>query len=71
MIQIRFRQPTPADAPLVLRSQIAKLDLQSGPGKKATVHVQSTLHRVDPGGKETLLALAEGVYKKLGAVRAM
>lgn len=70
-VLIRFRQPTPADVPLVLRSQVAKMELQSGPGRKATVQVQLTLHRMSPGGKQTLLASAEGVYKKLGALRAM
>lgn len=70
-MQIRFQQPTPADVPLVLRSQLAKLQLQSGPGRKATVQVHLTLHRLNSGGKETLLASAEGVYKKLGALRAM
>ena len=71
LLQIRYKQPTPAETPLILRSQVAKMELMSGPGRKATVQVQLTLHKLSLGGKESLLASAEGVYKKLGALRAM
>ena len=71
LLQIRYKQPTPAETPLVLRSQVVKMELLSGPGRKATVQVQLTLHKLNAGGKETLLASAQGVYKKLGALRAM
>ncbi|DBB06145.1 TPA: hypothetical protein ACH3X3_009698 [Trebouxia sp. C0006] len=70
-VLIRYKQPTPAETPLVLRSQVVKMELLSGPGRKATVQVQLTLHKLNAGGKETLLASAQGVYKKLGALRAM
>lgn len=71
LMQIRYKQPTPAETPLILRSEVVKLELLSGPGRKATVQVQLTLNKLSPGGKETLLASAQGVYKKLGALRAM
>lgn len=70
-LQIKFKQPTPAETPLVVRSQIVNMELRSGPGRRATVRVQLSLYRPDAGGKETLLASAEGVYKKLASLRAM
>ena len=71
VLQIRFKQPTPADTPLVVRSQVINMDLRGGPGNKATVRVKLSLHKMNTGGKESLVASAEGVYKKLSALRAM
>lgn len=70
-VQIQYKQPTPADVPLVVRSKVDKLKLYEGPGRKATVQVQLTLSKLSPGGKETLLASAQGTYKKLAAIRAL
>lgn len=70
-MQIKYKQPTPAETPLLLRSQVDAIKLFEGPGRKATVQVQLTLHKLSPGGKETLLASAQGTYKKLAALRAL
>ena len=69
-VQIQYKQPTPAEALLVLRSKVDKIKIFEGPGRKATVQVQLTLSKLSPGGKESLLASAQGTYKKVGSLRA-
>ena len=69
LLQIKFKQPTPAETPLVVRSQVKSVALQSGPGNRARVQVELSLHKLSPGGKETLVATAEGIYSDLRATK--
>lgn len=70
---VNFKEPTPPGQPLVVRSQVAKLKGGAEvPGSgKATVQVDMTLHQLDPSGRETLLATGTGLFKKVGAMRAL
>jgi hypothetical protein len=68
---VTYKEPTPANTPLVIRSQVVKMNERHTAERKSSVHVELTLHKVEVGGKEKLLATAEGVFKKLGALRAL
>lgn len=67
---VTFDEPTPPDAPLVVRSKIVKVQETGDVAAKAAVHVDMTLHHV-VGGHEKLLATSSGIFKKLGALRAL
>jgi hypothetical protein len=67
---VTFDEPTPPDAPLIVRSQIVKVKETGDVAAKATVQVDMTLHHV-VGGHEKLLATSSGIFKKLGALRAL
>ena len=66
---VTFVEPTPPGAPLVLRSEVASVSEPEALGAKAAVQVDMTLHAAGPGG--ALLARASGIFKKLGALRAL
>jgi len=69
---IHYREPTPPGVPLVLRSSVAGVREAAAPGGKAAVTVDLTLHAETPGGgPERLLATGTGIFKKLGALRAL
>ncbi|EFN51182.1 hypothetical protein CHLNCDRAFT_59311 [Chlorella variabilis] len=65
-----FKEATPPDEPLILRSQIVRIKESESPGSKATVQVDMNLYH-SLGGHEKLLASATGIFKKLGALRAL
>jgi acyl-coenzyme A thioesterase PaaI-like protein len=69
-ILVKYLEPTPPDEPLFVRSQIVRVTESGEVGSKATVQVDLTLHR-RAGGTEKLLATATGLFKKLGALRAL
>lgn len=67
---VTFDEPTPPGEPLIVRSEIVKVKESGDVGAKATVQVDLTLHQV-VGGHEKLLATGSGIFKKLGALRAL
>jgi acyl-coenzyme A thioesterase PaaI-like protein len=67
---VTYQEPTPPNENLIVRSQIMKVKDSSELGAKATVQVDMTLHQLI-GGHEKLLATASGIFKKLGALRAL
>ena len=67
---VTYEEPTPPEEPLIVRSQIVKVRESGDVGGKATVQVDLTLHQV-VGGHEKMLATASGIFKKLGALRAL
>ena len=64
------KEPTPPDEPLVVRSQITRVKDTGEVGSKATVQVDTSLYQLI-GGHEKLLATSTGIFKKLGALRAL
>lgn len=67
---VTFKEPTPPGEPLVLRSQITRVKDSGEVGSKATVQVDTSLYQAI-GGHEKLLATSTGIFKKLGALRAL
>ncbi|PSC69292.1 thioesterase superfamily [Micractinium conductrix] len=65
-----FKETTPPAEPLILRSQIVRIKESEAPGSKATVQVDMNLYH-SLGGHEKLLASSTGIFKKLGALRAL
>ena len=71
---VNYREPTPPGVPLTVRSSVVRVRESSSPGSgKASVHIDLTLHAGGGpgGGPERLLATASGIFKKLGALRAL
>jgi acyl-coenzyme A thioesterase PaaI-like protein len=66
---VTFKEPTPPDEKLIVRSEIVSIR-EGEVGSKATIQVNMTLHQ-PIGGHEKLLATATGIFKKLGALRAL
>jgi acyl-coenzyme A thioesterase PaaI-like protein len=72
-ILVSFKQPTPPDAELVVRSSVVKVSDQEQPGQgpRVSVEVDLSVLQVRPEGGEKLLVSATGIFKRLGAIRAM
>lgn len=73
-ILIKYEEPTPPHEELLLRSRVVDVQETSGiPGSKATVHVELSLaQRTHMGdGGELTIATGTGIFKKLGALRAL
>lgn len=72
-IFVNFRHPTPSNEELTVRSQavsVIESDMPMGP--KSQVQVDMELLRMDADSQETIvLATATGIFKKLGALRAL
>jgi len=69
-LQVTFLEPTPPDEQLIVRSEIVSVKESGEVGAKATVQVDLSLHQ-NLGGHEKLLATGSGIFKKLGALRAL
>lgn len=77
---ITYEEPTPPNEELIVRSRILEVKESDSMGSKATVHVELELlqktsmppsgHNGGEGG-EKLLATGSGIFKKLGALRAL
>lgn len=77
---ITYEEPTPPNEELIVRSRILEVKESDSVGSKATVHVELELlqktstpsagHSGGEGG-EKLLATGSGIFKKLGALRAL
>jgi acyl-coenzyme A thioesterase PaaI-like protein len=72
-ILIRYEEPTPPNEDLLLRSRVVDVEETGGVGSKATVHVElALLQRMHMGeGGEVTIATGTGIFKKLGALRAL
>ncbi|KAK9820014.1 hypothetical protein WJX72_005151 [[Myrmecia] bisecta] len=68
---VQYKEPTPPNVDLVVRSQVVQISDSTTVAGKATVQVDITLHKKLSGGAEKLLAQGSGVFKKLGALRAL
>ena len=67
---VTYVEPTPPDEELYVRTEIVDIVSPSDVGSKSTVHVSLRLVQKTPLG-EKLLCKGEGVFKKLGALRAL
>jgi acyl dehydratase len=73
-ILVSFKEPAPPNTELIVRSTVVDVKEGSAPGVgKASVEVVvSVLLPPGPeGGPEKVLATATGIFKKLGALRAL
>lgn len=68
---VTYEEPTPPNEDLVLRSTIVNIREGDQVGSKATVQVDLTLHQKMDKNQEKLLATGSGIFKKLGALRAL
>ncbi|CAL8460796.1 g327 [Coccomyxa elongata] len=70
---VNYREPTPPNEDLIVRSKVVKVkdNAEKVGSGKPSVHVDLSLHQAQPGGGEKLLASATGIFKKLGALRAL
>eukprot|EP00884_Botryococcus_braunii_P017515 jgi/Botrbrau1/4447/Bobra.0348s0035.1 len=69
---VNFKEPTPAEQKLIVRSQVVRIKESSNVTLgKAAVQVELSLHLVNPFGREKLLVSGLGVFKKMGALRAL
>lgn len=68
---VTYEEPTPPNEPLVLRSNVVNITEGADVGSKATVQVDLSLHQRMENNQEKLLARGSGIFKKLGALRAL
>lgn len=67
---VTFHEPTPPEESLTVRSQIVRIKESSEIGTKSSVQVDMSLYH-NMGGHEKLVATCTGIFKKLGALRAL
>jgi acyl-coenzyme A thioesterase PaaI-like protein len=67
---INYEEPTPPEEQLLISSTVVDIQESAKIGAKATVHVELTLKQRTPVGEKTI-ATGHGVFKKLGALRAL
>jgi hypothetical protein len=70
---ITHEEPTPPNEELILRSKVVDIQENGGVGSKATVHVDLALlqkFQTDEDS-ERVIATGSGIFKKLGALRAL
>ncbi len=67
---VTYVEPTPPDEELFVRTEVVDIISTGEIGSKSTVHVSLKLVQKTPIG-EKLLCKGEGVFKKLGALRAL
>ncbi|CAD7696630.1 unnamed protein product [Ostreobium quekettii] len=71
-IFVSYKQPTPANEPLVVRSQVVRIiDTGTIGLTKQAVEVDLQLFSTRTNGHEELLVSAEGLFKRQGATRAL
>lgn len=71
-ILVSYREPTPPDVELIVRSQVVKVKESTHPGLgKSSVEVDVVVMQALPGGVEKLLVQGTGIFKRLGALRAL
>ena len=69
-VLINYEEPSPPDEDMVLRTSVVDIKDSGKVGSKATVHVElSMLQRTAVGDK--VIATGHGIFKKLGALRAL
>jgi acyl-coenzyme A thioesterase PaaI-like protein len=73
-ILVDFKEPTPAGEELIVRSQVVEVRDRQPRGAKSSVQVDLSLSLPQPGNEhepEKTLAVATGIFTKIGALRAM
>lgn len=72
-ILIKYEEPTPPNEDLIVRSRVIDIEETGGVGSKATVHVELSLSQRTHMGEdgERTIATGTGIFKKLGALRAL
>lgn len=69
---VNYKEPTPPDADLVVISQVMSVKESAAPGMgKASVEVDVSLYLQQEDGSRKLLVSGTGVFKRLGALRAV
>lgn len=71
-LQCTYREPTPPNVPLLIRSQVTRISDSGRAGiGKVTVEVDMAVYLERPDGSTKVLVTASGIFKKLGALRAL
>lgn len=66
-----FKEPTPPDTPLHVRSKVIQVKESTNPGvSKASVEVDVSIYEKTPTG-DRLLVHGTGVFVRMGALRAL
>eukprot|EP00879_Flechtneria_rotunda_P003509 GHRR01003739.1.p1 GENE.GHRR01003739.1~~GHRR01003739.1.p1 ORF type:complete len:255 (+),score=61.69 GHRR01003739.1:283-1047(+) len=69
---VSYKEPTPPDTELIVRSHVASVRENENPGlNKAAVEVDVAVLLPQPDGTEKLLVQGTGIFKRLGALRAL
>eukprot|EP00197_Chlamydomonas_leiostraca_P008153 CAMPEP_0202869616 /NCGR_PEP_ID=MMETSP1391-20130828/12551_1 /ASSEMBLY_ACC=CAM_ASM_000867 /TAXON_ID=1034604 /ORGANISM="Chlamydomonas leiostraca, Strain SAG 11-49" /LENGTH=282 /DNA_ID=CAMNT_0049549953 /DNA_START=79 /DNA_END=927 /DNA_ORIENTATION=+ len=70
---VTYKEPTPPDTDLLVRSRVVSIKETAQPGMgKATVEVETSIYLRPPeGGAPKLLVQGTGTFKRLGALRAL
>lgn len=69
---VQFKEPTPPDVELLVRSQVINIQDSTHPGLgKSTVEVDVTIYHPQGDGKQKVLVHGTGIFKRLGALRAL
>ncbi len=68
---VTYHEPSPPDEELIVRTEVVDVISSGEVGSKSTVHVSLKLMQKTALGTEKLLCTGEGVFKKLGALRAL
>eukprot|EP00878_Enallax_costatus_P027277 GHUV01029345.1.p1 GENE.GHUV01029345.1~~GHUV01029345.1.p1 ORF type:complete len:130 (-),score=29.31 GHUV01029345.1:2124-2513(-) len=70
--QVSYKEPSPPDTELVVRSQVVAVRENQNPGLgKAAVEVDVAILLPQMDGSEKLLVQGTGIFKRLGALRAL
>lgn len=71
-LQVSYKEPSPPDTELVVRSQVVAVRENQNPGLgKAAVEVDVAILLPQVDGSEKLLVQGTGIFKRLGALRAL
>eukprot|EP00877_Chromochloris_zofingiensis_P002939 jgi/Chrzof1/12646/Cz07g02070.t1 len=69
---VSYKEPTPPDTELVVRSNVVAIKDGTHPGLgKCSVEVDIGIYQTQLDGSEKLLVTGTGIYKRLGALRAL
>eukprot|EP00775_Hariotina_reticulata_P002564 gene2564-2866_t len=72
MLAVSYKEPSPPDTELIVRSHVVAVRENQNPGLgKAAVEVDVALLLPQADGAEKLLVQGTGIFKRLGALRAL
>lgn len=72
LLQVSYKEPSPPDTELIVRSHVVAVRENQNPGLgKAAVEVDVALLLPQADGAEKLLVQGTGIFKRLGALRAL
>lgn len=70
--QVSYKEPSPPDTELIVRSHVVAVRENQNPGLgKAAVEVDVAVLLPQADGSEKLLVQGTGIFKRLGALRAL